>query len=70
MADLDLSEQARFAAREFVARLERELEEPMPVTLRDRVAFGYEIGFMHGWREGLRSASEMYDAAQKKVNDE
>ena len=62
------SEQARFAAREFVARLEREQGEPMPPGVRDRVAFGYEIGFMRGWTEGLLAASEMYDAAKKKVN--
>ncbi len=64
------SDQARFAAREFCVRFERETEVPLSAVVRDRMLFAYEMGYLRGRTEGMRAAGAMYDETQRKVNDD
>ena len=50
-------QRARFTAREFVARLARELGVELDPFLAERIAFGYEMGYLRGWCDGARSAT-------------
>jgi hypothetical protein len=52
----DASEQARFAAREFVADWMRETGEAHSAIISDRMLFAFEIGFTRGYTEGFRAA--------------
>jgi len=63
----DVSEQARFAARAFVVRVEHEMGEPMNEHLRERMEFAYEMGYMRGVPDGMRRVMEMHDEALSKV---
>lgn len=62
-----VSEQARFAAREFVTRFEREMGVEVERTTRDRMLLAFEVGFMQGHRNGVRSAMQMFDDAKKET---
>jgi hypothetical protein len=63
------NDQARFAAREFVARFERETGGKLPPVILDRMLFAFEIGYLRGRGEGMRAASTLYDELRKKAND-
>jgi len=52
------NDQARFAAREFVARWARETGETSAVVT-DRMLFAYEMGYLRGRSEATRVAVEM-----------
>jgi hypothetical protein len=56
-----VSDQARFAAREFLARWTRETGEVPSAVVTDRMLFTYEIGYLRGRSDGSRSASQMFD---------
>jgi hypothetical protein len=58
-------EQAKFAAREFVAQLERECGGSLGAVVTDRVLFAFEIGYLRGWRDGARVTMAMYDETRK-----
>ena len=60
-ADADVSEQGRFAAREFLARWARETGEEPGAVVTDRMLFAYEMGFLRGRSEGTLAASRMFD---------
>lgn len=56
-----VSDQARFAAREFIGRWKRETGEVLSETIADRMTFSYEAGFLRGRSEGMRAAMDMFD---------
>ena len=61
-ADSDQAcDQARFAAREFVARWARETGEPLSAVVTDRMLFAYEMGFLRGRSTGTEDAMKMFD---------
>ncbi len=41
-------DQARFAAREFVARFEREMGGDCTEVVRERMLFAFEMGYLRG----------------------
>jgi hypothetical protein len=51
-----VDEQARNAAREFVARWSRETGEESSAVVADRMLLAYEMGYLHGHDEGMRGA--------------
>jgi hypothetical protein len=55
------SEQARFAAREFVARFVREAGVELPPVVTDRMLFAFEMGYLRGRSDGARAAIQMFD---------
>ena len=61
-----VSEQARFAAREFLARIEREMGAEDSAVVRDRVLFAYEMGYLRGHGDGMRVATAMWDELRRK----
>ena len=64
------SEQARFAAREFVAKFARETGAELSAVVLDRMLFAYEMGYLRGCGEGIRAASAMHEELRKKANDD
>lgn len=64
-----VSDQGRFAAREFFARWSRETGEGPSAVITDRMLFAYEMGYLRGHGEGLRTAMALYDETKRKVND-
>jgi hypothetical protein len=63
------AEQALFAARAFVARLERETGVEMQSVVRDRVLFAYEMGYLRGHGDGMHASMEIHDELRRKGND-
>lgn len=58
MSDSDgVSEQGRFAAREFIARYVRETGQQPPAE------FAYEIGYLRGRSDAALKTAEMFDDA-------
>lgn len=55
------SEQGRFAAREFLARMIRETGETPSAVVVDRVLFAYEMGYLRGRSDAMREMSQMFD---------
>jgi hypothetical protein len=63
-----VSERARFAAREFVARWYRETGEEPLARITDRMLFAYEMGFLRGRSDGMHRATELLnDLAQARA---
>lgn len=60
------SDQAKFAAREFVAQLERDLGGSLGAVVTDRVLFAFEMGYLRGWRDGARVAMQIFDEPRKE----
>jgi hypothetical protein len=71
-----VSEQGRFAAREFVARWARETGEEPSAVVTDRMLFAYEMGYLRGRSAAARDAAQMHNelsqarAACKEGEDE
>lgn len=63
------ADQARFAARELLARFERELGVDQSAVVRDRMLFAYEMGYLRGHGDGMRAMSALHDELRKKAND-
>lgn len=62
MTDGDqVSEQGRFAAREFLAHWTRETGEVPSAVVTDRMLFAYEMGYLRGRSDGSQAASQMFD---------
>ena len=62
MSDGDeVSEQGRFAAREFLARWTRETGEEPGAVMTDRMLFAYEMGYLRGRADGSRRTIQLYD---------
>lgn len=61
-----VNEQARFAAREFVARWERETGESLSAVVTDRMLFAYEMGFLRGRTTAAQDAMKMFDESQSR----
>lgn len=57
----EASEQARFAAREFVARWYRETGEGPSAIVTDRMLFAYEMGYLRGHGDSMKTSSTMFD---------
>lgn len=55
------NEQALFAAREFVARYERETGVVMPAAVADLARFTYEMGYLRGRSVAAEEAMKMFD---------
>lgn len=55
------SDQARFAAREFVARWARETGEVLSAVVTDRMLFAYEMGYLRGRSDSTQVASKMFE---------
>lgn len=55
------NDQARFAAREFVARWARETGEVLSAVVTDRMLFAYEMGYLRGHGDSMKTASTMFD---------
>lgn len=65
-----VSEQARFAARAFVARWTRETGEELGEYLTDRMRFSHEMGYLRGHGRGLQAgAMECGERAPQEAND-
>jgi hypothetical protein len=56
-----VNDQARFAAREFVARWARETGEVLSAVVTDRMLFAYEMGYLRGRSSATEDASTMFD---------
>jgi hypothetical protein len=56
-----INEQARFAAREFVARFAREMGAALPVVLGERMLFAYEMGYLRGAGDSSKRIMQMFD---------
>jgi hypothetical protein len=69
VASEQASDQAKFAAREFLARWMRETGEVPSAVVTDRVLFAYEMGYLRGHGDGMRGATTMYDELKRKMND-
>lgn len=54
-------DQARFAARAFVARWARETGEALSVVVMDRMLFAYEMGFLRGRSTATQDAMKIFD---------
>ena len=54
------NEQALFAAREFVARYERETGAVLPVAVADLARFTYEMGYLRGRSVAAEEALKMF----------
>lgn len=54
------SDQAKFAAREFVAKWYRETGEHPSTVVTDRMLFACEMGYLRGRSDGMREAMKMY----------
>lgn len=65
-----VSEQALFAARAFVARLERELGSVLPSGVRDQVLFAYEMGYLRGRSDGMAAAMRMFNNSKEGKDDD
>ena len=72
-----VNDQARFAAREFVARWARETGEVLSAVVTDRMLFAYEMGYLRGRSSATEDASTMFDEiarareeARKRSNDD
>jgi hypothetical protein len=65
-----VSDQARFVAREFLARFEREMGVDQSAVVRDRMLFAFAMGYLRGHGEGMRAAIALHDELRRKVNDE
>jgi len=57
----DASDQARFAAREFVARFTREMGEAPSPVVAERMLFAYEMGYLRGRGDAALEATKMFD---------
>lgn len=58
-----VSDQGRFAAREFLAKYSLEAD--------DRLLFAYEMGYLRGHSEGMRASMAIYDELKgKRADDE
>jgi hypothetical protein len=55
------ADQAKFAAREFVARWARETGEQLSAVVNDRMLFAYEMGYLRGHGDSMRTTSTMFD---------
>jgi len=55
------SDQARFAAREFLVKWKRETGEILSETSADRMTFSYEMGYLRGRSDGTRAAMDTFD---------
>jgi hypothetical protein len=53
------SDQAKFAAREFVAKFERETESVLSEVVRDHMLFAFEIGYLRGRTDGVAASIQM-----------
>ena len=62
------ADQARFAAREFVARFAREMGGELSAVVTDRMLFAYEMGYLRGRSDGARVAMKMFDDLKKERN--
>lgn len=56
---------ARFAAREFLARWERETGETLTPVMRDRMLFAYEMGYLRGGSDMAVSATKVFGGARR-----
>ena len=56
-----VSQQARFSAREFVARWYRETGEAPSMVVSDRMLFVYEMGYLRGRSDGADEAKRLFD---------
>ena len=65
-------DQARFAAREFVARWYRETGEAPDFIVSDRMLFAYEMGYLRGRSDAALMATEMFDEfnQRKGIDDD
>lgn len=72
MSDLadQVADQARFFAREIVARFEHETGDVLSAVVRDRMLFAAEMGYLRGHGEGIRTSGALYDEVQERVIDE
>lgn len=57
----EASEQARFAAREFVARWYRETGEAQSAVVTDRMLLAYEMGYLRGHGDSMKTSATMFD---------
>lgn len=70
-------DQARFAAREFIARLARETGEALSAPVTDLLLFAYEMGQLRGQSAAALDAMKMFneisrtrEEARKRSNDD
>ena len=61
----DADDQARFAAREFVARWARETGEELSAVVTDRMLFAYEMGYLRGRSDSAHEAMRMFDEVSR-----
>lgn len=70
-ADSDQAcDQARFAAREFVARWARETGEVLSAVVTDRMLFAYEMGFLRGRSTATQDVMKMFDETRQEPSQE
>lgn len=65
-----VNEQARFAAREFVARFAREMGGSLPSIIEERMSFAYEMGYLRGRTSANEDAIQMFDELSRTRDQE
>jgi len=61
VASDQVNDQARFAARAFVARWARETGESLSAVVTDRMQFAYEMGYLRGRSAATQDSMKMFD---------
>jgi hypothetical protein len=62
-------DRAKFAAREYVARVEREAGLPYAPDVRDQVTITYEIGYLRGANEAYDDLAKMRDELMRVARE-
>ena len=70
MSDHPAHDQARFAAREFVARWSRETGEQLSAVVTDRMLFAYEMGYLRGRSDAGQDTLQMFDEIARTREEE
>lgn len=63
------ADQAKFFAREIVARFEHDTGGELSAVVRDRMLFAAEMGYLRGHGDGMRALDDLHDDLRKKVID-
>jgi hypothetical protein len=60
------NDQARFAARELLAKFVREMGGEVSAVVADRMLFAFEMGYLRCHGDGMRAAGALYDELRKE----
>lgn len=64
-----VADQARFVAREFIARWARETGEVLSAIVTDRMLFACEMGYLRGRTDGTRDAMRVHQGPRVSAQE-